>query len=83
LTSESSANTTPVPSRRASVTDVDDDEPRSVGGSLRADGDIIMESSDGETEKSVIELSDNEDMDVHDSETELSECAMPGFVSRY
>jgi hypothetical protein len=64
-------------SRRATVEDVDDDEPTSVGCTLDADGDSIMELSDDEgrgTQGSHTrsELSDDEDLPADDEEVELS-----------
>lgn len=59
--------------------DIEDDEETSVGGTLNADGDLIMEPSDGETDKgrgsspaNRTEQSDDEDMAADDEETELS-----------
>src|ERR1700676_5495291 len=46
--SQASAASTPAISRRATVEDVDADKPTSIGLTLDADGDSIMELSDGE-----------------------------------
>jgi hypothetical protein len=59
------------------VEDVDDDEPMSIGCTLDADGDSIMELSNGEcggTQGSCVrsEPSDYEDMPADDEEVELS-----------
>jgi len=75
--SQASASSTPAISRSATVEDVDDDEPTSVGHTLDADGDSIMELSNDEgrgTQGSCArsELSDDEDMPADDEEVELS-----------
>ena len=59
------------------VEDVDDNEPTSVGRTLDADGDSIMELSDDEGRgtqgsRARSEPSDDEDMPADDEEVELS-----------
>ena len=70
-----------------SAEDVEDDEPTSVGPTLDADGDSIMELSDGEgggtqgnRVKAMNVPSDNNDMLVDDEAVELSTSCNPDFL---
>jgi hypothetical protein len=74
---QASAASTPVISRCTMVENVDDDEPPTVSHTLDADGDSIMELSNGKgrgTQGSCVrsEPSDDEDMPADDEEVELS-----------
>lgn len=77
--SQQSIASTSKTSRRASVEDVEDNEPTHIGGTLDADGDRIMESSDDEGDNEPnsnaedrMDLSDEEDVRADDEEIELS-----------
>src|ERR1700720_4245092 len=90
--SRASATSTPTPStpalsRHASVEDVEDDEPTSVGRTLDADGDSIMELSDGEGggtqgngAKAMSTSSDDDDILVDEEEVQLSTSCDPDFL---
>ena len=71
-----STESTPGPSRHASVEEIEDEQEMNVGGTLDRDADAIMEPSDDKAERSRISSqanpSDNEDMAVDDEEVELS-----------
>jgi hypothetical protein len=71
-----STESTPGPSRHASVEEIEDEQEMNVGGTLDRDADTIMELSNDEVERSRIssqaDPSNNEDMAVDDEEVELS-----------